>query len=169
MESNATTNTIGNLTLIVREKNIYHTIVKDKESQYSSSSNPECATDVTFPTNIKYIFEDDEEHEKVIGLDTTSLGSSKDTIENVIVVQLDENGAFEDVDLISENYILLDVIKSEDTVDENKNISRNHDIELQVLSKFRDLSPIANDLPLDDMISLYRIQNEQIETICNSL
>ena len=82
---------------------------------------------------------------------------------------MNESLIVENIELISDEYELLhfeskEVINKEDT----KSIS-NVDIEIDVLSKFKDLSYKTKDLSLGKMIQIYKIQNEQIQTIMSSI
>ena len=43
------------------------------------------------------------------------------------------------------------------------------DLELEVISQFRDLSPFVRELSLNDLIKLYVTQNEQLQMVSNSI
>ncbi|QLG71839.1 hypothetical protein HG535_0C01880 [Zygotorulaspora mrakii] len=144
------------LDLTVYDKNIRYTLSHGDQS--STHQTPDDGLNAMFPTNIKYIFEEDA--------DNVELAVADETIENVIIIYLGESGALEDVEVISDRYELLGFRKR--TLGTN-NEAETYDIELDVLSEFSDLSTIASELSLNDLIKLYTTQNEQLQAISNSI
>ncbi|CAR25587.1 hypothetical protein ZYGR_0A01520 [Zygosaccharomyces rouxii] len=144
------------LTITVYDRNVRHMLSDDNQS--SSHHTPDGNSHAMFPTNIKYVFEDDD----------TSLAPTEsendDGIENMIIVNLEESGTLSGVELISDQFEMLSykgVTSGNDPMVD--------DVELEVVSQFTDLSNLVHDLPLDELIRLYVIQNEQMQTISNSM
>ncbi|EJS44302.1 cis1p [Saccharomyces arboricola H-6] len=147
-----------------------------------------------FPTSIKYIFEDNDE-ESIDSSDaalTAGIDKDEDELENVIIVQLDESGTLEDITLISDQYELLSHRTTSLRLEENQlktfvphgvskvnedgeeaggsdKLGLDLDIELDVISQFCDISPLLQELSLNDLIKLYVTQNEQLQLISNSI
>lgn len=144
------------LTFTVYDRNVRHMLSYGNES--SSHYTPDGNSHAMFPTNIKYVFEDDD----------TSLtpveSENDDGIENIILVNLEESGTLSGVELISDQFEMLSYKGVT-----NGNDQMIDDVELEVVSQFTDLSHLVHDLPLDELIKLYMIQNEQMQTISNSM
>lgn len=144
------------LTITVYDRNVKYML--GDGSQSSSHRTPDANSHAIFPTNIKYVFEDDD-------ASVTGMGSENDeNVENVLVVNLDESGALDGVELISDR---LQILSYKGVSSGNDQVI--NDIELEVVSEFADLSNLVHDLPLDELIRLYVIQNEQMQTISNSM
>lgn len=144
------------LTIIVYDRNVKHTL--GDSSQSTSHRTPDANSHAMFPTNIKYVFEDDD------ALLTTVDAENNESVENILILNLDDSGALEGVELISDHFQILSykgIANGNDQVVD--------DVELEVVSEFADLSVLARDLPLDELIKLYVIQNEQMQTISNSM
>ncbi|QHS72244.1 Atg31p [Saccharomyces paradoxus] len=196
-----------NVTVTVYDKNVKHRLeenvknskgpINNNQSAYNNESKSTDGSDYAmFPTNVRYIFEDNND-EIVDSSDaalTAGIDKDEDELENVIIVQLDESGSLEDITLISDQYELLshrtnnlsleenqmrtfashsNDFKSNDdgeelSVDSGK-LGMDLDIELDVISQFCDLSPLLRDLSLNDLIKLYVTQNEQLQMISNSI
>lgn len=144
------------LTLTVYDRNVKHTL--NDGSQSSTHRTPDGNSHAMFPTNIRYLFEDDD----------TSLtpieSENNNGIENIIIVSLEEAGTLGDVELISDQFEMLSykgVSSGSDQVVD--------DLELEVVSEFTDLTNLVHDLPLDELIRLYVTQNEQMQIISNSM
>ncbi|SJM83270.1 related to Autophagy-related protein 31 [Zygosaccharomyces bailii] len=144
------------LTIIVYDRNVKHTLGDSSPS--TSHRTPDANSHAMFPTNIKYVFEDDD------ALLTTVDAENNESVENILILNLDDSGALEGVELISDHFQILSykgIANGNDQVVD--------DVELEVVSEFADLSVLARDLPLDELIKLYVIQNEQMQTISNSM
>lgn len=144
------------LTLTVYDRNVRHTLSENNRS--NSQRTPDGGSHAIFPTNFHYIFEDDDETEE-----THADGS----VENVIILHMEEAGTLSYAELISDQYELLSF--NNGTPGPVTDGTQNQDIELDVVSQFSDLSPLVRDLPLAELIKLYTIQNEQLQTISNSM
>ncbi|CDH10302.1 related to Autophagy-related protein 31 [Zygosaccharomyces bailii ISA1307] len=127
-------------------------------SQSNSHRTPDANSHAMFPTNIEYVFEDDDAI--LTGVDA----ANNESVENILILNLDDSGALEGVELISDHFQILSY---KGVANGNNHIV--DDIELEVVSEFADLSVLARDLPLDELIKLYVIQNEQMQTISNSM
>lgn len=144
------------LTITVYDRNVKHML--GDSSQSNSHRTPDANSHAMFPTNIKYVFEDDDE------ILTTVDAANNESVENILILNLDDSGALEGVELISDHFQILSY---KGVANGNNNVV--DDIELEVVSEFADLSVLARDLPLDELIKLYVIQNEQMQTISNSM
>lgn len=110
-------------------------------------------TKAMFPNRIKYIFEDDiEENNEEEGTD----------YDNVFIINMDEDHKVEDVVLISDQYQLLSYTpkQGDKTGDE---------LDIQVISKFKDLLKTTKSLSLSKLIDIYNIQNKQLFSLCDSI
>ncbi|CCE65666.1 hypothetical protein TPHA_0M00910 [Tetrapisispora phaffii CBS 4417] len=117
---------------------------------------------LSFPTNIRYIFEDDDNELEINNLKGTI---DELDIENIIVIDLDTDNSLQKVQLISDKYELLSYKeKSCNENSTNPKISEK-EIELKVLSQFKEFEHIPEQYSLEDLIKLYAIQNEQIEEL----
>ncbi|AQZ16050.1 CIS1 (YDR022C) [Zygosaccharomyces parabailii] len=144
------------LTIIVYDRNVKHTL--GDSSQSTSHRTPDANSHAMFPTNIKYVFEDDDAILTIVDAE------NNESVENILILNLDDSGALEGVELISDHFQILSykgIANGNDQVVD--------DVELEVVSEFADLSVLARDLPLDELIKLYVIQNEQMQTISNSM
>ncbi|CAG61687.1 uncharacterized protein GVI51_K11517 [Nakaseomyces glabratus] len=83
------------LSLTVYDRNIWHLFKKE-----------EGAPQAMFPTNIKYIFEDDDDVADVDDL-VFQQQQPDSELENVIIVEIDGAGQLENVELISDQYEML--------------------------------------------------------------
>lgn len=146
------------LTLTVYDRNVKHTLSESNRS--NSQRTPDGGSHAIFPTNFHYIFEDDDEQEEL---------NTDGSVENVIILHMEENGALSHAELISDQYEMLsfNTVIAGPGPEESQN--QNQDIELEVVSQFSDLSPLVRDLPLVELIKLYTIQNDQLQTISNSM
>lgn len=149
------------LTLTVYDRNVRYLL--NDGNQSSSYRTPEGCSHAIFPTNMHYIFESDEDEQEENDAD--------DSIENFIILHMEETGALNYAELISDHYELLSYNKgiSGTGGEESALESQNQDFELEVVSQFCDLTPFVHDLPLSELIRLYTIQNEQLQTISNSM
>lgn len=134
-----------------------------------------------FPNRIKYIFDDDieEEQEQVIdeGEETGTTGNSKDallkkhndsTYENAIVVNMNGDYQIEDVHLFSDKYHLLGFKSStQESIQGTEKF--NNVLDIEVISKFKDLSKYMKDVPLTKLIDIYDTQNKQLASLCGSI
>ncbi|CAI4037912.1 hypothetical protein SMKI_04G2480 [Saccharomyces mikatae IFO 1815] len=196
-----------NVTVTVYDKNVKHKLEendknnkglsKNDQSVYNNESKGGDGSDYAmFPTNIRYIFEDNDD-EVVNSSDaalTAGIDKTEDELENVIIIQLDESGSLEDITLISDQYELLSHRTNSLSLEENKmrtngshgdvyksnddgeglgvggdKFGMDMDIELDVISQFCDLSPLLGEISLDDLIKLYVTQNDQLQMISNSI
>ncbi|CAI7067209.1 ATV_collapsed_G0008800.mRNA.1.CDS.1 [Saccharomyces cerevisiae] len=195
-----------NVTVTVYDKNVKYRLEEniknnkgpsnDDQPAYNNESKSTDRSDYAmFPTNIKYIFEDNND-ELVDSSDaalTAGIDKVGDELENVIIVQLDESGSLEDITLISDQYELLSHRTNSLSLEENQmrtlsshgddksndeeeelsvdsdRFRVDSDIELDVISQFCDLSPFLRDLSLNDLIKLYVTQNEQLQMLSNSV
>lgn len=145
------------LTLTLYDRNVRQLLTEGNQS--SSYRTPDGETGSIFPTHFHYIFEDDEDEREELETD----GS----IENIIILHLEESGALVHAELISDNFELLSYNRTISAPGSDE--SPNQDFELEVVSQFGDLSPLVHDLPLADLIKLYTIQNEQLQIISYSM
>lgn len=165
------------ITLSVDDSNIIYKINRNENNNRLDDStdniDPNGNAHIMFPTNIKYIF--DDEIDEPSHFDSIMNIDSHDEIENVIVIKIDESYRLEDVELISENFELLSFNKDNlsntfDKMKDQGSDSTDHmGIELEVVSKFNDIGSMVDDLSLDELINLYTIQSEQIKKISNSI
>lgn len=158
----------------VHDKNVYN-MLDNKGSSDNMIDHTELndiTTDnkIMFPTKIRYIFEDDERNNLV----KNDEKENNSDIENVILIDLDSSNYLENVMLLSDKFELLSF--KENKTQQLNNIGNNGEfsnlrnaIELNVVSQFRDLSNVTNDLSLSELIKIYAIQNQQIETLFNSI
>ncbi|CCH62238.1 hypothetical protein TBLA_0G03010 [Henningerozyma blattae CBS 6284] len=144
--------------LTVQDKNISssaHLI----EQSVDDLNNTKCM----YPTNIKYIFEEDDDVP-----DIALLNESNDSnIENIIIIDIESSGYVSDIQLISDHFQLLSY---KDTMEESETYDTPPycDIKLDVLSRFEEMKGIGERVSLDDLVKLYLIQNEQLTSISNS-
>ncbi|CAI4055053.1 hypothetical protein N7582_000234 [Saccharomyces uvarum] len=196
-----------NITVTVYDKNVKHKLEENIKNSKKTSNNDlptynneskgaDGSDYAMFPTNIKYLFEDDEGDTADLGGTALTAGIDKeeDELENVIIVQLNESGSLEDVTLVSDQYELLSHRASSPSLEENQlrtlvshssddklnddgegvsidsdKLGMDLDLELEVISQFRDLSPFVRELSLNDLIKLYVTQNEQLQMVSNSI
>ncbi|CCK71549.1 Atg31p KNAG_0H01360 [Huiozyma naganishii CBS 8797] len=152
------------ITLCVNDKNVCQALSPQNQSWKDSlSESPTYRQSIgksMFPTNIKYIFDGEE------------ICNKEDDAENVIILEMSEGGQVESVEMISDDFELLRFKNNgenpllDTTVQGNK---LNIDLELDVVSKFRELSEITADLSLEELVNVYKIQNEQLRSIYNSI
>ncbi|QLQ80408.1 hypothetical protein HG537_0D04090 [Torulaspora globosa] len=142
------------LTLTVYDRNVRHSLSESHRS--NSQRTPDGGSHAIFPTNFHYIFEDDNETEEL---------KTDGSVENVIILHMEESGSVSHAELISDQYELLS-FNSGSTGPGN---DEGQDIELEVVSQFNDLTPLVRDLTLVELIKLYTTQNEQLQTISNSM
>ncbi|SCU80401.1 LADA_0B07200g1_1 [Lachancea dasiensis] len=102
-----------------------------------------------FPTNVKYIFEDDEE---------SLVEEEYDGVENVIVVEANANLEVTRVEVISDDYKLLKFETAEDD-----------ELMISAVSKFEPLDRETWDQPLEKLVEIYRCRNEQLERLYETL
>jgi len=141
--------------------------------------------------NIHYIFDDDDNIEEeehfnafnVVPEEDNTLHNSvtqKDTDATkgtVIMIDLDENFSLQHVDLISNEYQLLEAYNITETsqtlhmpeatylsATEQTNGS-SKDIELKILSKFNSESKKLESFDLDQLLQIYKTQNQQLLTL----
>ncbi|SCU78669.1 LANO_0A03598g1_1 [Lachancea nothofagi CBS 11611] len=104
-----------------------------------------------FACNVKYIFEDDEE----------SVAEGDDGgIENVVVIETNGGLKVTNVELISERFKLLEYETAEDD---------NHEVVISAMSKFEGLGEEFRELPLERLVEIYRLRNDQLESLFNTL
>lgn len=128
--------------ITVTDKSIIHEL----ESRSQSSKHPDHDSQaLMFPTNIRYIFEDDEPEQ-----------DEDPQVENVIVAEVEKDMRVKHVELISDEYQLL----SYQSTGENE-------LELEAVSKFQNVH--SQNLPLKKLIELYKRQNEQLDSLFNTL
>lgn len=145
------------LTLTLYDKNVRHML--NDGNQSSSYRTPDGESNAIFPTNFHYIFEDDEDDQEELDTD--------ESIENIVILHLEENGALVHAELISDHLELLSYNKTISSSGNDDN--QKQDFELEIVSQFSDLSPLVHDLPLAELIRLYTIQNEQLQIISDSM
>lgn len=142
------------LTLTLYDRNVRHLL--NDGNQSSSYRTPDGESEAIFPTNFHYIFEDDEDDQEEL-----------ESIENVVILHLEESGVLAHAELISDHYELLSYSRTTSGLASDDNQSQ--DFELEVVSQFSDLSSLVHDLPLTELIRLYTIQNEQLQIISDSM
>ncbi|KAL3232257.1 Citrinin resistance protein, mitochondrial [Nakaseomyces bracarensis] len=172
------------VSLTVYDRNIWHLFKKGP----AVGETPQAM----FPTNIRYIFDDDED----ISIPTPSnnginMTNEADGVENVIILNIDEKGDLENVELISDNYEMLSYRKSRPVnLAESRSLSRFSEVtpdndndkgvgvahrqpmrvELELVSEFKDYTAMSlDDLKLDELTRIFSIQNKQLQTISDSL
>ena len=160
--------------LSVEDKNIEYQI-NDSKSQGSDLFDNR---NITFPTNIKYIFNDPGSISSSSALLDPIMNANEDeNIEHIIILNFDGSYKLTNAELLSEDIELLSFkqhdrstsLSANDDMDKDEETSNNFDIELEVVSNFKTIDNIPDDMSLDDLIKLYNIQNEQIRTIAESL
>ncbi|AET39767.1 Atg31p Ecym_4754 [Eremothecium cymbalariae DBVPG len=105
-----------------------------------------------FLTNVRYIFEDDEDY----NLDERTMVD--EDVENVVVVDLDEFLNLRSVELISERFQML-----------NYSLGTENEITLKVLSQFPAEVENAENRGLDELIYRYRKQNRALQYLIDGL
>ncbi|SMN20314.1 similar to Saccharomyces cerevisiae YDR022C CIS1 Autophagy-specific protein required for autophagosome formation [Maudiozyma saulgeensis] len=157
--------------LSVFDKNIFYEL-SNKKSTGAEQSN---SRHVVFPTHFKYIFDDPEET-IISSTEPVSDINDDEGIENVIVLNLDESYNLLKVELLSENVELLSFKQNKNQssltkLDEPQDDSsmKVYDIELDVVSNFKDVDSLTDNLSLDELIKLFNVQNDQIQKITNSI
>ncbi|EDO19260.1 hypothetical protein Kpol_1036p2 [Vanderwaltozyma polyspora DSM 70294] len=156
-------------TITVYDKNVYYLL---SSRDFSNEPGPAGIFDnlgpgkSMFPTKIKYIFEDDD--------DQSIESNEENGIDNVIIIDLDNNHSLENVTLLSDGYELLSFKENKlptpgERSDKQELKDICNEIEIDVISQFRDLSKVSKNLSLDDLIKIYALQNEQIRTISDTL
>ncbi|SCU84055.1 LAMI_0C06018g1_1 [Lachancea mirantina] len=130
-------------TLTVHDRNVSHTLATTN----TGAQHPDHASKaISFPTNIRYVFEDDEDF----------VAEEDADIENILIVEVDPNLKVTQVELISDEYQLLSFESQAD-----------NELELDVLSRFCTLETESQDL--DELMQIYKTQNEQLNSIFNAL
>ncbi|SCU93779.1 LAME_0F04962g1_1 [Lachancea meyersii CBS 8951] len=107
-------------------------------------------TAMTFPTNVKYVFEDDED---------LSVDHEDEEIGNVVVVETNANLEVTHVELISDRFKQLSWETAQDD---------NQELHMRVISRFEPLLE-ADDLPLEKLMEIYQKRNEQLNNLFNTL
>ncbi|CAB4253138.1 similar to Saccharomyces cerevisiae YDR022C CIS1 Autophagy-specific protein required for autophagosome formation [Maudiozyma barnettii] len=159
------------IVLSVSDENIFYELSSKKQNGTDRSDNRH----IIYPTHFKYIFEDPEETIPSSAEPISDINED-DSVENVIVLNFNESHKLLKVELLSENAELLSfklnknlnsLTKLEDSQNEDSN--QVLDIELDVVSNFRNIDSLTDDLPLDKLIKLYNVQNDQIQKITDSI
>ncbi|AMD21597.1 HFL259Wp [Eremothecium sinecaudum] len=114
------------------------------------------ARDAVFLTNIKHIFDDDDDY--TINLGELGPIDSDDDIEHVILIQVDSQSEVKKVELISDEFQLL-----------NYELESKNDLVLNILSKFPTEIPNENSVELSELIARYRMQNNHLAKLINDL
>lgn len=149
--------------ITITDKNVaYDNVNNDIESNLLNNDGKKM-----FLTNIKYIFDDDDplliNEETNIGFDHAN---DRD-IDNVFMVNMHSLTNIDNIELISDKFKLLNYnlwSKEEKNIDFD-----NLDLEIDVISQFQDLTKKSDELTLNELIDLYRIQNEQIKSMMNNI
>lgn len=144
---------------------VFVTVYNKNLQQESEKGDNTNKGNAMFPTNVKYIFEDDE----IINTNLISNDIINDENENVIIIDMEANGYVSDVHMISDNYQLLSYKTNTDynNKKEDKEVLFG-DLSLNVLSRFKHEKGIGERKDLDDLVNLYISQNEQLNVISNS-
>ena len=154
--------------------------VEDKNIQFQFHDSKSQGSDlfdnrnVAFPTNIKYIFNDSG----VTNLSSVSLhpiinANEDENIEHIIILNLDSSYRLTNAELLSEDIELLSFRQNGAptslSMNEDEETSNNFDIELEVVSSFKTIDSIPDDMSLNDLVKLYNKHNEQIRPITDSI
>ncbi|KAG0668782.1 hypothetical protein C6P45_004384 [Maudiozyma exigua] len=158
--------------LSVEDKNIQFQIRDSKNWDSYSFDNK----NITFPTNIKYIFDESGLTNSSPAIVDSGINASDDgNMEHVIILNFDSSYKLISAELHGEGVELLS-FKQNSTPEptslnesNNEEISNEFDVELEVVSSFKAVDNIPEEMPLDDMIKLFDIQNEQIRAIADSI
>lgn len=174
--------------ITIQDKNVVHSLDSFTiNHRIASQSTSVVNSRITFPTNIKYIFQDDN-------YEDAELMKSNEDVDNLVIVQLDELGILENVEIVSDNFGLLDYsgwsqhaiksarqqlsaivdgtqdvtspLKSIELATEQKSVC---DIDIDVVTEFQDVLHTAPNLELNELIQLYEIQNEQLKKLIDHL
>ncbi|CEP61201.1 Atg31p LALA0_S02e09010g [Lachancea lanzarotensis] len=130
----------------VLDCNVKHGLV----SPVSGIPHPDHETTaMMFPTNVKYVFEDDEE---------LVVEHEEDGIENVVVVETNAELEVTHVELISDRFKQLSWNTTQDDP---------HELHMRVLSRFESLED--EELPLEELIRIYKTRNDQLHSLFNTL
>lgn len=163
----------------VLDKNVEHLFNGDAISDYEKDlkvafqktwDQSGCNGKYMFPNRIKYIFDDDlvdSGKNNVEGVVVPTDESSD--YENIIIIDMDENYRVVDLSLISDKYQLLKYNIVGDTEDRKHLETSYNEVNVEVVSKFKNLSSIARDLPLNKLIDIYNIQNTQLQSLYESI
>ena len=130
----------------VEDRNVKHELSETVET----STHPDHESQaIMFLTNVKYIFEDDEEplHEQ----------EEDAAIENVVVIEASENLEVKQVELISDEFKQLGF-----------QVRDGSEVAIEALSQF-EMPAAPEQLPLERLFQLYRTQNDQLHSLFNTL
>lgn len=145
----------------------------DEDSKISSQSildHTGCKSKYMFPNRIKYIFEDDlEDSGRNNPKDIVIHDDEASAYENIIIVDMDEYYQVEKLKLISDKFQLLGFESVGGINDENSVKNLYKEVNIEVVSKFKDLSNISKELPLNKLINIYNIQNKQLQSLYDSI
>ncbi|AEY97397.1 FAER409Cp [Eremothecium gossypii FDAG1] len=112
----------------------------------------ELSNETMFLTQVKYIFEGEEDH-----IDDNTMQEINTDIVNVVIVELDETLEIKNVELISDEYQLLGFSNDAD-----------NDLNLTILSEFpADVSPETRDL--GKLVTRYQHQNKHLKHMLQEL
>ncbi|CUS21596.1 LAQU0S03e06238g1_1 [Lachancea quebecensis] len=132
-------------TVTVVDRNVKHQI----ENGAGEEGHPDHELQgVMFATNVKYIFEDDEE----------PLPEQEDpAIENVVIIEADESLRVTQVELISDQFKQLGF-----------EVHDGNEVSIDALSRFETPRQLGS-LPLEKLVQLYKLQNDQLHSLFNTL
>lgn len=151
------------ISISICDNNIEYLINKDDnkiDSNGSTKSSLEAPLEdgystskAMFPNRTKYIFEDDVEG---------SNNEEEVDYENVFIINMNEDHIVEDVNLISDQYQLLQFTPKQDA-------KTGNELDIEVISKFKDLSKHTKNMSLSKLINIYNIQNKQLASLLDSI
>lgn len=158
--------------LSVEDKNIQFQIRDTKSWDSYSFDN----RNITFLTNVKYIFDESGITNSSPAIVDSAINAIEDgNMEHVIILNFDSSYKLTSAELLGEGVELLS-FKQNSTPEptnlhesNNEEISNDFDIELEVVSSFKAVDDIPDEMSLDDMIKLFNVQNEQIRAIADSI
>ena len=144
---------------------------KDSKIDFQNTSDQlSCNAKCMFPNKIKYIFDDDLVERGNNSVEGDIILDDEDLdYENIIIIDMDENHHVLNLNLISDKYQLLkyDIVGD---AEDRKSLEKSYkEINIEVVSKFRNLSNVAKDLPLNKLIDIYNIQNTQLQSLYDSI
>nr|4P1W_B Chain B, Atg31 [Lachancea thermotolerans CBS 6340]4P1W_E Chain E, Atg31 [Lachancea thermotolerans CBS 6340]5JHF_B Chain B, KLTH0C07942p [Lachancea thermotolerans CBS 6340]5JHF_E Chain E, KLTH0C07942p [Lachancea thermotolerans CBS 6340] len=145
MSSEANPPVLEPFTVTVVDRNVKHQVEGEPEEE----GHPDHEVQgVMFATNVKYIFEDDQE----------LLPEQEDpAIENVVIIEADESLRVTQVELISDQFKQV-----------GYEVRDGNEVCIDALSRFETPRQLGN-LPLEKLVQLYKLQNDQLHSLFNTL
>lgn len=124
-----------------------------KNSSNKYSADNESHEDL-FLTNIKYLFDDDND----LNIEELRLSDSENEIEHVIVLEINVDSTISDIEVVSDRFQLIDF-----------KLESENDIRLNVLSEFSSEIEDKDTISLEKLIYEYKVRNRHLYKLISDL